>query len=217
MSSTDRNPDRAGRLALSALLCAAVAGCASYRPMGESPTPGGLGVSVRHNAAVMTGDLTSREQLLRMAADFRRSAPNQVRFDFASARIDDEAERDLQAQAAWLIRNPGVVVVLEGHADEPGTPEANQSLGLRRARAVADRLSTFGVNPNQLLALESRGAREPVVPVPDKERRNRRVETIVAGFGAPFGGRGFDGKRALLGYIEYVGDASEGAQAQGTN
>ncbi|MEM6439391.1 MAG: OmpA family protein [Pseudomonadota bacterium] len=185
--------------------------------MGEPPTPGSLGVSVVSNAAIMTGDLTSREQLLRMSADFRRSAPDQVRFDFASARIDEEAERDLQRQAAWLIRNPGVIVVLEGHADEPGSAAVNERLGLRRARAVADRLSTFGVNPNQLLALESLGERDPVVPVDARERRNRRVETIVAGFGAPFGGRGFDGKRALLGYIEYVGDQSEGAQAQGTN
>ncbi|MEM1315970.1 MAG: OmpA family protein [Pseudomonadota bacterium] len=213
MSWTDRLP----RLGAAALAGAALAGCATQHPMGESPNQANVGVAMETNVAVMTGDLTNREQLLRIAADFRRSSPNVVRFDFDSTRIDDEAERTLQQQAAWLIRNPGVIVVLEGHADQIGGRAANERLGLRRAETVARRLETFGVNPNQLLALESRGEREPVVPVEARERRNRRVETIVAGFGAPFGGRGFDGKRALLGYIEYVGDQAEAAQAQGTN
>ena len=52
-----------------------------------------------------------------------------VYFDFDSANLTPEAQRVVEAHAQYLAGNPGMAVVLEGHADERGTREYNLALG----------------------------------------------------------------------------------------
>ena len=53
-------------------------------------------------------------------------------------------------------------VVIEGHADERGTPEYNIALGERRAKAVETYLMNMGVNGSQL-SVVSYGEEKPMV------------------------------------------------------
>jgi outer membrane protein OmpA-like peptidoglycan-associated protein len=70
-------------------------------------------------------------------------------------------------------------LVVVGHADAAGPAGYNEVLSERRARAVADQLRRFGVDPVVVRA-EGVGESEPAVPTPDgvPEARNRRAEIV---------------------------------------
>ena len=61
-----------------------------------------------------------------------------VYFDFDVSTLSAQFSTILDAHAKFLNENPGVNVVIEGHADERGTPEYNIALGERRAKAVGN-------------------------------------------------------------------------------
>ena len=67
----------------------------------------------------------------------------------------------LRSQAGWLRKNPGINVVLEGHADERGTREYNLAIGERRANADKDYLMTYGISSDRISGL-SNGKERPV-------------------------------------------------------
>lgn len=71
-------------------------------------------------------------------------------FDFDKSTIKGEFTELLSAHADYLVKNPGVKVKIEGHADELGTPEYNIALGERRAKAVSKYLVSLGVTPAQI-------------------------------------------------------------------
>ena len=87
----------------------------------------------------------------------------------------------LRAQAAWLRKNPGINVVLEGHADERGTREYNLALGERRANAAKDYLMTYGISSDRITVL-SYGKERPVDSGsnPLAWSKNRRSVTVKA-------------------------------------
>ncbi|MDX1269970.1 MAG: peptidoglycan-associated lipoprotein Pal, partial [Oceanisphaera sp.] len=66
----------------------------------------------------------------------------------------------LEAHASFLRSNPSVSILVEGHADERGTPEYNIALGERRAKAVTSYLQSLGVSGSQL-AIVSYGEEKP--------------------------------------------------------
>jgi len=86
-----------------------------------------------------------------------------------------------------------------GHADKVGTDAYNNRLGLRRARAVVAYLVSKGISCGRLDAVESRGETE------ERERRNRRAVTSVAGFESHYVGDGMDGRKAAALYRNYIG------------
>lgn len=101
-------------------------------------------------------------------------------FEFGSVELLPESERLLPEIARVIgARRPAAVSVV-GHADTVGTLEYNYNLGLRRATAVADKLSTLGAVPVRVDAA-SHGEQDPQVKTPDEtpEPRNRRVEVTV--------------------------------------
>ena len=87
----------------------------------------------------------------------------------------------LRAQAAWLRKNPGINVVLEGHADERGTREYNLALGERRANAAKDYLITYGISADRISVI-SYGKERPVDSGsnPLAWSKNRRSVTVKA-------------------------------------
>ncbi len=149
------------------------------------------------------------ERLVAMSTRFRAASPDTVTFEFDSARLDAEARRVLDIQAAWLRANPSVRMRIVGHADAVGSTGYNNRIGLRRARAVVAYLGKHGVARTRLDAVESRGERDLVVPTEERERRNRRAVTDVAGFERGFNGFGMDGVRAVIAYWLYTVDRSE--------
>ncbi|MBX3560454.1 MAG: peptidoglycan-associated lipoprotein Pal [Sphingomonas sp.] len=114
-------------------------------------------------------------------ADFLQSVTSdRVFFALDSYSLDNEANRILDAQAAWLTRNPNVRVTIEGHADERGTREYNLALGDRRANAARNYLQSRGVDPSRMQTI-SWGKERPAVPGSNESAwaQNRRAVTVV--------------------------------------
>ena len=100
-----------------------------------------------------------------------------VYFDFDSAQIRADSRAIVDAHARYLINNPGVSVILEGHADERGTREYNVGLGDRRNNSVRQLMIAMGVAPQQIRTV-SYGEERPASLGQDENSYalNRRVE-----------------------------------------
>ncbi|PSW18690.1 peptidoglycan-associated lipoprotein Pal [Photobacterium sanctipauli] len=85
-----------------------------------------------------------------------------VYFKFDNAEIQPDYQDMLTAHAEYLRDNSDVKVIVEGHADERGTPEYNIALGERRANAVAKYLQALGVSSSQI-SIVSYGEEKPLV------------------------------------------------------
>ena len=85
-----------------------------------------------------------------------------VYFKFDNAEIQADFQAMLEAHAEYLSSNTATNVVVEGHADERGTPEYNIALGERRASAVAKYLQALGVSASQI-SIVSYGEEKPLV------------------------------------------------------
>ncbi|GLS91964.1 peptidoglycan-associated lipoprotein [Psychromonas marina] len=84
-----------------------------------------------------------------------------INFEFDKSAIAPRFTMILDAHAKYLVANPDTSIVIEGHADEKGTPEYNIALGERRANSVATYLENMGVAANQL-SVVSYGEEKPV-------------------------------------------------------
>ena len=195
------------KLKIIAVLAAglALAGCTSYGPAGEGRNSHLYGVATAQNisAQIAYGDPASRIRALNEA--FRAAAKDTVTFEFNRIALDSSARAALDQQVTWLKANQHVRMTVVGHADRVGTDAYNDRLGLRRAKAVVAYLARHGISRGRLDAVESRGESEPVVQTDERERRNRRTVTSVAGFERHYVGDGLDGRYAARVYQNYVG------------
>lgn len=114
------------------------------------------------------------------AEDLKVNVGDRVFFGFDRYELTPEARYTLQQQAAWMITNSSVNVVIEGHCDERGTREYNLALGERRASAVSDYLMTLGV-PATRVSTISYGKERPEDPASNETAwaKNRRGVTVV--------------------------------------
>lgn len=87
---------------------------------------------------------------------------NTVYFGFDQYNIDSQYQQLLDAHSLYLAANPASKVLVEGHADERGTPEYNIALGQRRADAVVSYLTEKGVSATKLSTV-SYGEEKPAV------------------------------------------------------
>lgn len=101
---------------------------------------------------------------------------NTVYFEFDSSAVDQESQRVIEAHSQFLIENPDVNVVLEGHADERGTREYNLALGERRANSVAEIMMAYGVSAGRIQTI-SYGEERPAALGGGESawQQNRRV------------------------------------------
>lgn len=192
---------------------AALSGCADRAGLYEDPTS----TSMHQNIVAQASNSYQSQRMIAMASRFRAASPDTVTFEFNSAELDPEARRVLDIQAQWLTANPSVRMRVTGHADAVGTPGYNTKIGLRRARAVVRYLAAKGVATTRLDAVESKGETELLVQTADRERRNRRTVTDVAGFERGFAGPDMDGRRAVQTYYAYTSDKAEAASSEATN
>ena len=107
--------------------------------------------------------------------------PDRVFFATNESILTTMSRETLRKQATWLRQNPGVTVVVEGHADERGTREYNLALGERRANAAKDYLMTYGISENRISVI-SYGKERPVDSGsnPLSWSKNRRSVTVKA-------------------------------------
>jgi peptidoglycan-associated lipoprotein len=92
----------------------------------------------------------------------RIRAEHIVYFDFDVSSVSSDSSELLDAHAKFLNANTGVNVLVEGHADERGTPEYNIALGERRAKAIVTYLQNMGVSAAQV-TMVSYGEEKPMV------------------------------------------------------
>lgn len=184
---------------------------------------GGGGLSERFGQAV---ELTMARQVAYPATDafiadmgriFAAETEDTVNFAFNSTALDRTARSALDGQARWLKDNPSVQMTVIGHADAVGAESYNDRLGLRRAQAVVRYLSRRGIGRDRLIAIESRGERDLVVPTDARERRNRRAVTTVSGMVRNFVGDGLDGQVAERLYRGYTSEGVTPTQANSTD
>lgn len=97
----------------------------------------------------------SQEQLTVQVGD-------RVFYAYDSSDLNAESQNTLQGLAAWMTTYQGVIITVEGHADERGTREYNLALGARRASSARDYLIALGVNPNRIDTI-SYGKERPAV------------------------------------------------------
>lgn len=116
------------------------------------------------------------------AADLNRMNVLQtVHFAFDSASVDSATQHDIMmANAAWLLENPNVRLIVEGHCDERGTRRYNLALGQRRAEAARAELVALGVDFARM-EIVSYGEELPVNPQSNEAawREDRRAEFII--------------------------------------
>lgn len=135
-----------------ALPIMAVAACSSNKNNDQS----GVDTSTNQTNSGMSAEELARQQMEQLQQN------NTVYFGFDKYNVSPEYADMLDAHAAFLRSNPSVRVVVEGHADERGTPEYNIALGERRANAVKMYLQSKGVSGDQV-SLVSYGKEKPAV------------------------------------------------------
>lgn len=128
-----------------------------------SSTTGSSSSGQYGNSGIETGGagemLSPAEQQRLKEQELRRQ--NIIYFDFDRSDVQTENAEILNAHGNYLVANPNVRVLIEGHADERGTPEYNIALGERRAKSIAKYLQGMGVQPNQL-SIVSYGEEKPL-------------------------------------------------------
>lgn len=137
-----------------------------------------------HPGAVRTDPGRTLGQRLRLEVGDR------VFFGPGSADLGARAHAVLAGQAEWLKRQPELIAVVEGHADDPGPVEENLRLASARAEAVRQRLVSEGVSPARV-SVQAAGdtSRVAICGDPACAAQNRRAVTVVHAPGAPAQGR----------------------------
>ncbi|KAF7766752.1 peptidoglycan-associated lipoprotein [Pseudoalteromonas undina] len=127
--------------------------------------------------ATMTPEQKAEEQLRQKYEALRQEQI--IYFGFDTATIQGQYGELLRAHAEFLVKNPSVKVLIEGHADERGTPEYNIALGEHRGQAVEKYLQSLGVSASQM-SVVSYGEEKPMVKSRTEEAfaKNRRAVLV---------------------------------------
>jgi len=131
--------------------------------------------SVQVTAAKRAAEIEEqkRQELAKLRAE------HIIYFDFDVSTVSDQFTSVLDAHAKFLNANSDVNVLIEGHADERGTPEYNIALSERRAKAVVTYLENMGVDSAQL-SVVSYGEEKPMIKDRSEEAfsKNRRAVIV---------------------------------------
>ena len=103
-----------------------------------------------------------------------------VLFDYDKYEIRPDAREGLNAIAAYLGKNKGINIVIEGHCDERGTNEYNLALGEKRAKSAKNYLSSLGVSPDRMIVITF-GEEKPVCTDQSEScwQQNRRAHFVI--------------------------------------
>ena len=133
-------------------------------------------------------ELNRMQEALNRVVETRRTPtgmvivlPNSIfRFEFDSAELNQHNRELLSRIAGILLVSNGYGLSVFGYTDDVGTPEYNQALSLRRAKAVQDFLVHSGLDPS-IINVKGYGKTSPLVQGTSAESRasNRRVEIAL--------------------------------------
>jgi outer membrane protein OmpA-like peptidoglycan-associated protein len=102
-----------------------------------------------------------------------------VNFDTNKSTIKPDSAKTLDDAAAVLKAAPTLSVIVGGHTDNTGTPEANMKLSEERAKAVAAALIQRGIAASRLTS-QGFGHTQPIADnrLEEGRAKNRRVELV---------------------------------------
>lgn len=100
-----------------------------------------------------------------------------IYFSFDQSTLTEQGKATAEAIAQLLQEAPEMTLRIEGHADEQGTNEYNLALGERRAQAVQQYLTSYGIDASRISVL-SYGEEKPAADGKDESAwsLNRRAE-----------------------------------------
>ena len=103
-----------------------------------------------------------------------------VYFDFGKADLLPESKLELDRVVLFLNKSTNITLEIDGHTDDIGSNEMNQTLSEKRAEAVRDYLVSKGITATRLKAVGF-GKSKPLVRGNSEEARakNRRVEMTI--------------------------------------
>ena len=166
MSPHPHRPTRPALLATLTLSLGLLAGCAT-------PPPQAVLAPLALPATVISIDQTARGVQIPL--------PSTVLFTFGKSDLNTAQAGPYLDKIASLIKTKSSKpVAVEGHTDNVGTLEANQTLSEARAKVVRDALLARGV-PAERLKAEGFAFQRPMVSNSSEEGRalNRRVEIMI--------------------------------------
>jgi outer membrane protein OmpA-like peptidoglycan-associated protein len=133
-------------------------------------------------AEATAGDLRKRLQNLRATrgAQGMQMTLDDIAFAPGQANLRPEAKASLGQLIAFVNRDQGKPIRIEGHTDSRGATNANRVLSQRRADAVRDALIAAGVAAGRISSV-GLGEEQPVADNESEEGRgrNRRVDVIL--------------------------------------
>ncbi len=156
-----------------------------YR-MGDSGMTGGGTIDPGNGGVIggLPGEGTPQSAKFSNPDDFNQDrgtfAANTVHFEYDSSVVKSSEQSNLDAVAAYMKGNSNIGLLVEGHCDERGTEDYNNSLGERRSTALREALIGMGVNAENIIT-RSFGEYKPVSPGQDESayKQNRRGEFVV--------------------------------------
>jgi outer membrane protein OmpA-like peptidoglycan-associated protein len=101
-------------------------------------------------------------------------------FATGKATLPPKAMPMIDQLVVALKNAPGTKVVIEGHTDNVGKPEYNQTLAMERAEAVRSALVRHGIDADRII-VRAHGEDNPVASndTPAGRRANRRADVII--------------------------------------
>jgi len=132
--------------------------------------------------SIKVADVGSNNDLASQLAKDCHVALYGVQFDFNKASLKAESDSVLQRVLAFLQKDPTLKLEVQGHTDNVGGDDYNQTLSEARANAVLTWLVQHGVAANRL-SFKGYGKTMPVASNDTDEgrARNRRVEIAKPG------------------------------------
>jgi len=103
-----------------------------------------------------------------------------ILFQTSSAALQTAAQTDIAQLAETLKKYPDTNIIIEGHTDNTGSRELNQSLSEERAQAVADYAASLGVDRSRITT-KGYAFDQPIADNSTEAGRqqNRRVEIAI--------------------------------------
>ena len=135
-------------------------------------------------AAAAARERAAQAQRDRVQRDLLAALEAMVNFDYDESVITTAAEGILRPKADILRANSAVEITIQGHADERGSTEYNLALASRRADAVRQFFTAFGLDAGRFVTV-SFGEERPLVNRSDEAAwaQNRRAEFVITGGG----------------------------------
>jgi peptidoglycan-associated lipoprotein len=163
------------RILLSTLFLGILGGCASSPSLDANKTAeapaSATGASTQANGVAPHSDAKN-------ALAQKRS----IYFALDEYVVAEGGKNVVQSHAAYLSKNPGQKITIEGNADEQGSREYNLALGQKRAHAVKTAMTILGVKEAQMETV-SWGEERPAASGHTEEAwsKNRRADIKYGG------------------------------------